>query len=39
MEISPRYQMSLIDQIEKKIWESYSSDNKVTQNIKMVNRL
>lgn len=34
MEISPRYQMSLIDQIEKKIWELYSSYNRVTQYIK-----
>ncbi len=34
MEISPRYQMSLIDQIEKKLWELYSSYNRVTQYIK-----
>ena len=30
MEISPRSQMSLIDQIEKEIWELYSSYKRVT---------
>ncbi|MCQ2610948.1 MAG: abortive infection family protein [Treponema sp.] len=34
MEISPKYQMALIDKIEKRIWELYVSYNKVTQYIK-----
>ncbi|WP_149553819.1 hypothetical protein [Treponema pectinovorum] len=34
MEISPKYQMSLIDKIEKKIWEPFVFYSKVTQYIK-----